>query len=166
MAVAVEMALIEQTRLVRLRFRDNDGAESTCQANLSVSVSHSSALAFLSSWRGVVGALSSAVCVEADVVLRWTETQPAAADASSDIHRQGVFIFNTPMPDLATVRIHSIDDTFLETVGPYAGIRIDQTLSAVSDLIAALTTGAAGVQACDPFVNDLLTIADAYREQF
>lgn len=160
------MALIEQTRFVRLRFRDNDGAESTCQTNLAISVSHASALAFLSSWRGVVAALSSAVCIEADIVLRWTETTPAPAGAQSDITRHGVFIFDTPVPAFATVRVHSIADTFLETVGPYAGIRIDQTLAAVLDFISALTTGVAGVQPCDPFVNDLLTIAEAYKEQF
>jgi hypothetical protein len=159
------MALIEQSRMVRLLFRDDDNAESTCQTNLPISVSPASALTFLSSWRGVVSALSSAVCIEADIILRWTETTPGPAGVLSDVQRQGVFIFNTPVPDFATVRVISIDDSFLETVGPYAGIRIDQTLTAVSDFIAAITAGLSGIQPCDPFVNDLLTIAQAYKEQ-
>lgn len=160
------MALIEQTRMVRLRFRDNDGAESTCQTNLAISVSPASALTFLSSWRGVVAALSSAVCIEADIILRWTEPTPAPAGALSDVERQGVLIFTTPAPTFAVVRVHSLDESFLESSGPFAGIRIDQTLATVQDLALALATGVAGVQACDPFLNDLLSIAQAYKEQF
>jgi hypothetical protein len=160
------MALIEQTRLARLRFRDDDGAESTCQTNLPVGTSHSAALAFLASWRGVVSALSSALCIEADLILRWTEPTPAPAGALSDVERHGVLIFTTPAPTFAAVRVHSLDESFLESVGPFAGIRIDQSLGAVQSLITALATGTAGVQPCDPFLNDLGTVAQAYKEQF
>jgi len=166
MVGAANMALVQQTLLARLRFRDNDGAESTCQTNLATSVSPASALTFVSSWRSIVSALSSAVCIEADVVLRWSETATGGAGAQSDALRHGVFIFETAVPDLATVRVPSLDQSLLETSGPYADIRIDQTLTAVADFIAALTAGAAGVQPCDPFENDLLTIAEAYKEQF
>jgi hypothetical protein len=166
MAVAASMGWIEQTRVIRLRFRDNDGAESTCQTNLPTGISHADALAFLLSWRGLVSVLSSAVCIEADLFLRWVETMPDAASASADLRRHGVLIFSTPAPTFAAVRVHSLDESYLESVGPFAGIRIDQTLAAVQDLALALSTGVAGVQACDPFLNDLLSIAQAYKEQF
>lgn len=160
------MAFVQQTLLAQLRFRDNDGAEATCQANLPTSVSPASALAFVSSWRGVVSALSSAVCIEADVIVRWKEVTPAASSGSSDALRQGVFIFDTSVPDFATVRVPSLDQSLLETTGPYAGVQIDQTLAAVLAFTDALATGLAGVEACDPFVNDLLTLVQAYKEQF
>lgn len=123
-------------------------------------------LAFMSSWRGLVESLSDAVCLDSDLLVRWKETTEPAAGVSSSVLRQGVLIFSTPTPDLATIRIPSIDQALLETSGPYAGIAIDQTQPAVIALVNALTSGAAGVEPCDPFVLDLVALSTAYVELF
>jgi hypothetical protein len=82
------------------------------------------------------------------------------------VNYQGTFIFDTASLDQSTVRIPSLDPSFLETTGPFAFIRIDQTITAVADLITALADGTTGIEACDPFVSDLTAINVAYVEQF
>jgi len=157
--------LVQRTHLVRLRFRDDDFTESTCEVNLSPALSLSAALVFLASWRNLVRALSSAVCIESDLLVRWTETITRGAGTQADVFRHGVFIFETAVPDLAIVHVPSIDLSVLETTGAFAGIRIDQTDSDVAAFIDALCNGLGGVQACDPFDHDLVQISQAYQEQ-
>lgn len=159
------MSIVQRTHLIRLRFRDNDLTESTCEANLSYSVAESTALTFLASWRSIVSALSSAVCIEADLLVRWTETNSSGAGSQSDSFRHGVFIIETAVPDLAVIRVPSIDLSLLETTGPFAGIRIDQSNTDVIAFIDALCNGIGGIQPCDPFGNDLVQISQAYKEQ-
>lgn len=151
--------------LARLTFRDDDGAEATCQANLPAGVGASAGLSFVTSWRPVVAALSSATCVEYELILRWAQTSVADVGPSTDVHRHGVLIFDTAVPDLATVRVPSLDQDLLETTGPFAGVHIDQTQTAVIDLVAALTDGLDGVEPCDPFASDLVTLSTAFVEQ-
>jgi len=160
------MALVQRTHLLRLRFRDNDLAESTCEINLPTGVGLSSALTFLVSWRAIVVQVSSAVCIDADLIVRYIEPAPASAGAGSDCLRSGTFILNTATADLAVVRVPSIDAALLESSGPYAGIRVDQSITAIIDFVAALTSGIGGVEPCDPFVSDLVSIDQAFREQF
>lgn len=160
------MALVQRTHLLRLRFRDNDLAESTCEINLSSGVGLSSALTFLASWRAIVISLSSATCTDADLIVRYVEPAPASAGAGSDCLRSGTFILDTATADLAVVRVPSIDVTMLESSGPYAGIRVDQTITAIIDFVAALTSGIGGVEPCDPFASDLVIIDQAFKEQF
>lgn len=159
------MAWVQLPMLARLQFRDNDGAESTCQTNLPVASGPAAGLSFVASWRPVVEALSSAVCFEADLILRWTETSVPSVSTDSDVFRHGVFIFDTAVPDLAVFRVPSLDQSMLETTGPFAGVHIDQTLAAVIALVDALTNGISGIEACDPFENDLLTLSSAFVEQ-
>lgn len=160
------MSLAQRTTTIRLRFRDNDGSESTCESHVFSSVSPDDALAFLVAWTPLVQAISSAKVVSTDVIIRYTDSTPGTADSGSDATFQGTFIFDTASLDQATVRIPAFDPAFLETTGPFAFIRIDQTITAVSDLITALTDGLSSVEACDPFASDLTAINVAYVEQF
>jgi len=160
------MALVQRTHLVRLTFRDDDQTESTCEVNLASGVDLDSALTFLAGWRSIIAALSSAVCVASDLLVRLAETHTAGAGLDSDVTRQGTFIFTTAAAGLAVVRVPSIESSRLESTGPYAGIRIDQSQAAVGALIDALTNGLAGVEPCGPFVSDLVTIDQAYKELF
>lgn len=157
--------LVQRTHLVRLRFRDNDNHDSTCEVNLGSSTGYAAALTFAASWCQLVQALSSAVCIEYEFLVRWTETQSGGALPLADAFQQAVFIFETAIPDLAVVRVPGIDPALLESSGPYAGIRVDQTQPAVIGLVDALTNGLGGVQACDPFANDLVQLSEAYKEQ-
>lgn len=160
------MALIQLPTMTRLRFQDNDLAVSACQTHIPPAISAAAGLSFLASWRGVVQSLSDAVCIDSDLLVRWKENTEPVAGSSSAVLRQGTFIFTTPTPDLATIRVPSIDQALLETSGPYAGIAIDQTQPAVIAFVSAITGGLTGVQACDPFVLDLVALSSAYVELF
>lgn len=160
------MSLAQRTITARLRFRDNDGAESTCDSNVLSSVSPDDAIDFLLALAPLVQAISSATLVSCDVIIRYTDSTPGSPDIGSDVNYQGTLIFNTASLDLATVRIPSLDTAYLETTGPFAFIRIDQTITAIQDLIVALADGLSSVEACDPFASDLVSINVAYAEQF
>lgn len=159
------MAWVQIPMLARLNFRDNDGAESTCQTNLPTAAGAAGGLSFVASWRPIVEALSSATCIEADLILRWTETSVPDVGMDTDVFRHGVLIFDTSVPDLAVIRVPSLDQSVLETTGPFAGVHIDQTQSAVIALVDALTNGVSGVEPLDPFEHDLVTLSSAFVEQ-
>lgn len=160
------MSLTQRTTTVRLRFRDNDSAEATCDVNLRTTVSIDDAITFLASWHPIVQAISSATIISADVIVRWHDPSPGTPDLASDDNFQGTFIFDTASSDQATIRIPSFDPSFLETTGPFAFIRIDQTITAVLDLITTIVDGLSSVEPCDPFASDLTAINVAYVEQF
>lgn len=160
------MAIVARTLVVRLWWKDNDGAESFSLVNLPSSTAISSALSFATSWRGLASAISTAFCFGYDLIIRFAENTVPAAGGASDTDRRGVFIFGDDPGQLAVVRVPSIDLALLESSGPYAGIRIDQTNTDIAAIIDALCNGLAGVQPCDPFGNDITLISQAYKEQF
>jgi len=160
------VSLTQRTTSIRLRFRDNDGAESICQCNLASSVSAASAASFLSAWAPLVQALSDAAIVSAEVVIHWTDPARPPAGAGSDVLRQGTFLLDTASSDIGAARVPAISDDFILATGPYAGIGIDTALADVVSLITALTDGIDGTEPCDPFADDFVSINAAYIEQF
>lgn len=144
------MAFIQRNHLVRLRFVDNDGAESTCDLNLAPSVDLDTALAFADQWRVLVAALSSAVCVTCDVIVRWSETNPSPPP--SDVARAGVFTFytvNIPK-DRFVFTVPAITASVSEPEGPYAGVAIDPENPAVTALVDQLI-GENGISSVAPW---------------
>jgi hypothetical protein len=157
--------LVQRTYHVRLLFRDNDGAEATCELNLKSDTSESDLWAFAFAWRSLVENVSSAVCVELDIIARWTETLTTTAGDESAVGRQGVFLFGNTLGDFAAVRVPSLDSSLLLSDGVYAGIAIDLASLPVADLATALASGVGGIEACDPWGLDLVELAIAYMEQ-
>lgn len=151
--------------MVRLWFRDNDATESSSLVNIPAATDLDSAQSFLFSWRELASAISSAFCYGADLIVRYADNESPAASALSDVDRHGVFIFGEDPDSLAVVRVPSIDQAMLESSGPYEGIAIDQSDSAVIAAVAALTDGIAGVMPCDPLANDLGVLVTAYKQQ-
>lgn len=160
------MALVLRPYHIRLSFIDNDGAESTCSTHIPSSAGAGAGLSFALAWRNLVIPLSDAVNTDADLIVGWTETTPAPAGAGANVRRAGTFIFNTSAGELASIRVPSIDESLLLTSGPYAGIGIDLASSDVAAFVSAIAGGVGGVQACDPFLDDLVSVASAFVEQF
>lgn len=159
------MSLVARTQLVRIYWRDNDGAESWSQMHLSAATSYPTALAFMLDLRELAIALSTAGNIGADLSIRYAENTAPAPAGESDNNRQGVFIFGEDPESLAIVRLPSIKTALLVASGPYAGIAIDQTAPAIAAFVSALASGLAGVAACDPFAGDLGDLAEAYMQQ-
>jgi len=151
--------------LARLWFRDNDGAESNCDVNLPAATDLDSALSFLASWRVMVATLSSATCFEVELFIRYVDSTPMTPAMGSSVLRHGVFIFGSEPSDMAIVRVPSIAPALLESSGPFAGIAIDLAAADVIAAVAALASGLAGVEPCDPFAIDLGDLVTAYKEQ-
>lgn len=155
------MSFSQKTYLCRYRFRDNDGAESTCEVQLHPEESVGAALSFCGLLRPIIQALSDAVCIEADLFVRWHQITTSVL--ASNTLDQGTFIFNTDVPDLAIIRIPSIKTSVLESSGPYEGIRIDQSHTDVATFVAAVT-GGIGIESASALGDDLVTLAEAFRE--
>jgi hypothetical protein len=141
------MALVQRTHLIRLRFVDNDGAIATCELHLPQSANLISALSFASQIRALIAALSSAVCLSYDLIVRKRETAPVTPALLSDTQRAGVFIFatqNTPM-ERYIVSIPSVSTGLLLDTGPFAGVQLDLARPQISAFASALTDGFNGV---------------------
>lgn len=160
------MALVLRPYHVRLSFIDNDGAESTCSTHIPSSAGAGAGLSFALAWRDLVIPLSDAVNTASDLVINWTETTPAPAGAGANVRRAGTFIFTTAAGELAAVRVPSIDESLLLTSGPYAGIAIDLAAPDVAAFVSAIADGLGGVQPCDLFLDDLVSVSSAFVEQF
>lgn len=160
------MAFIQRPFHLRLAFIDNDGAESTCNIRVPESAGAGAALSFLLGWRSVVLPLTSATCTAGDVITSWRETTPAPPAGSAVGRRSGTFILDTGAGGLATVRVPSILESLLLPTGPFAGIAIDLAAPAVVAFVSAITSGIGGTQPCDLFSNDLVSVNQAYKEQF
>lgn len=159
------MSFVAMTMRVRLLWRDNDGAESSSLVNIPSGTTLVSALSFLSSWRALASAISSAGCTGADLIIRFGENEPASAGAGSNVLRSGVLIFGSDPDGLAAVHVPSIDTALILSSGPYAGIGLDTAAPALAAFVAALASGIAGVAACDPLAADLGELATAYTQQ-
>ena len=160
------MAFVQQTTLIRLRYKDNDGAVSTCQVNYAPSVPYGTLLSLISSWRSLIGALSTAICIEADLVIRFAEKDLVTAGPQSNTRRSGLFSYNTAASLYYTYHLPSIATDFIMNSGPFPGIQIDLTLPDVIAFTDAMSFGLSSTQPCDIDATDLLTISNAYVEQF
>lgn len=160
------MTFVQQTTLVRLRYRDNDGAESTCQVNFASSVSYDTLLSLIPSWRFRVDALSTAVCIAGDLVIRFAEKDTITAGPQSNTRRSGLFSYDTAASLFYTYHLPSIAQDFIMQSGPFPGIQIDLALPDVIAMTDAFSNGLSGTQPCDIDATDLLSVSNAYVEQF
>jgi len=159
------MGMVARTHLLRLHWRDNDGAESWSQIYLSAATDYTTAIAHMLAMRDLAVALSSAACFGADFSIRYAENTAPAPAPESDNDRHGVLIFGADPDLLAIVRVPSIQSSLLLASGPYAGIALDQDAPALAAFVEALASGIAGIAACDPFGDDLGALATAYMQQ-
>lgn len=159
------MSFIAITQVVRLRWRDNDGAETFSLLNIGAEIDYVSALSMLASFYGLSVPMSTALAIGADLLIRYAENTNITSVSTSDTRRQGIFIFGEAPDGLAVVRLPSILESMLTTSGPYAGIAIDQSIPAVAAFISALVSGIGGVVPCDPMAIDLGDIAAAYMQR-
>jgi hypothetical protein len=158
--------LAQQTSLIRLRYRDNDLTDSTCQVNFTPDVDPSTLLSLVSSWRALISAISSAVCVESDVIVRYSDPSQPAAGMASSVKRSGTFIYDNGAASLVVLRIPSIRSDLILSSGPYAGIGIDVDNADVMDYVNAVMGGISGISVCDPFGSDVVALSNAFVEQF
>lgn len=147
------MALVQRAHRLVWRFRDNDGAESTCQTYVANSVSPTAALQVATALAPLLQALSDARMITYNVIIEFVETSRPFISATSNINREGIFIFrtaNTPA-ERFVMRVPSIRRDLLLDDGPYAQIAIDPEAAAVSAFVNAMINGVAGVAPVAPW---------------
>ena len=146
------MAWVQQGHTVLFRFRDNDGAESTCEARLRVSVSLDTALSFAAALRPLVAALSDAALITCDVIASWVETAPAVL-GTAPVDRAGIFLFRTAnIPwERYVFALPSLRDDLVLSAGDFAGVQIDADNADVAAFVAAMTDGLGGVRVRAPW---------------
>jgi hypothetical protein len=72
-----------------------------------------------------MAALSNAVLTKIELVWRWTIDDPATPADSSDISRKILMLVTNDAGDINGMIIPSPSAAIWETIGPYAGIRLD-----------------------------------------
>ena len=146
------MAWVQKTHRLLFRFRDNDGAESTCEAHLRVSVPLDTALSFAAALAPLVSALSDAKMITYNVIAEWVETAPAVAGAAS-VTESGIFLFRTAnVPqERYVLTLPAIRPDLVALGGDFAGIQLDATNADVAAFINAMTEGLDGVRPRAPW---------------
>ena len=160
------MAFVKQTTILRFWFRDNDQTESNTQVQFPALVDGATLQGLVSPYAALMQAISSAIVVRVDVVMRWVEPTPGVADVLSSVRRSGVFTLDSSSPALCAVRVPSVQPGNIITTGPYAGIWLDQSLGEVQAVGNILVNGAHSVQPCDPFGDDITAVSQAFMEQY
>ena len=147
------MAWVQQAHSVIYRFRDNDGAESTCALHLAVGVPLDTALSFAAALRPLVAALSDAALITYNLVIKWVETTPGNPDATSRVSRDGVFLFLTSnIPEERYIlALPSIRSDLVRADGDFAGIQLDSEAADVAAFTAAMIAGLDGVRPVAPW---------------
>jgi hypothetical protein len=109
----------------------------------------------------VVLPVTGCVLVRQRVVYKFVAETPEAAAAGSTIKRSGVFIFDCVDDEhQALIEIPGILDSVLVVTEPGVGVLIDTSNADVAAVIEELV--AEGV--CDPFGNEIASLAAAYRQ--
>ena len=160
------MSLAQQTSLIRLWFRDNDNTETSCQVQFATIHSGDVLLPLVSGWAALVSALSDAVLVRAELIMRWNENAPGSAAVPSNVRRSGTFTLETTATALSIVRVPSINEVYILSTGPYTGIGLDTSNADVTALISALTGGISAITPCDPFGADITALSNAFVELY
>jgi hypothetical protein len=155
-----------QPLLLRFRYIDNDMTTSPCQINFPSSIDPSTLLSQASLWRALFDALSSAVCIGYDVVVRETTDTPPNPGVASSVKRSGAFVFDTNTATLTIMRVPSIRNDLILTSGIYAGIGIDLADSDVSAFTDAMIYGLSGIHPSDPFGIDIVALSNGIVEQY
>jgi hypothetical protein len=165
-ALAEDRMLSQKTSIIRLHYIDNDLARSTCQVNFSAGTDPSTLLSQVSSWQAIISALSSAICIETDVIVRYSDPSQPSAGISSNGKRSGTFIYDNDAASFVVLRVPSIRNELVLSSGPYAGVGIDVDDADVSAYIDAVINGISGVEVCDPFDSDIVSLSSAFVEQY
>lgn len=123
-------------------FRDESQTPSRCRFTLRANTTNTQGMAAGTAFRGPVQALSDAVIVWQSLTYAMVEEELSFPPAGTDVHRVGVFIFDTTEPNqYAIVEIPGLNIVHLVQTGPTAGIDIDLTDPAIAALVAELTSG-------------------------
>lgn len=144
---------------IQFSFRDNDGAQSTCEVYLPGATTPAAAITFATALQPIVSALSDATLVGMNVIFGYHE-DAIGVIAPSDVENKGLFLFNAGNGVAASVTVPSI----LESVLLGNNKDIDQANAAVSDFLDAMTLGLGGTQPCNNSGSDLVGTKDAYKQ--
>jgi hypothetical protein len=107
---------------ITLRDRDNNSAKVTFYCAFATPIADAWSFALAVADR--VGALSDALITSIDIAWRWTVDSPATPALTSSIERKLLLFMINADEDINGMIIPSPSDNW-ETIGSYAGIRLD-----------------------------------------
>jgi hypothetical protein len=144
---------------VLVRFQDAKGNISGTAVRLLAGVSFDVAGAFAETWADALEPASDAKIIELQIIAETAPAYSGRPGAASDCTRVGTLIFGTADPDERFVlEIPSLKTDLLLTSGPYAGVAIDLTASAIADLAALIIAGDGTVSPTGLTGNDLTNV--------
>lgn len=146
------MAWVQKSHTVLFRFRDNDGAESTCEVHLRVALPLDTALSFAAALAPLAAALVDAALITYNVIADWVETAPVAP-GTAPVTAAGVFLFRTAnIPqERYVLALPTIRDDLVLAEGDFAGVQLDADNADVAAFVAAMTDGLDGVRVRAPW---------------
>ena len=146
------MAYLYQPTKVLVTFVDAKETESSTYIRLPHEVSFADAGTFAEVYASALEAASDAKVTNIQIIAEVVCSVGASPLPSSNVHRVGVFIFNTITPgERWILEIPSLRLDLLLTTGLYADIQVDVTTPEISALVASMTTGIGGIAPVAPW---------------
>ena len=146
------MAYLYQPTKVLVTFVDAKETESSTYIRLPHEVSFADAGTFAEVYASALEAASDAKVTNIQIIAEVVCSVGASPLPSSNVHRVGVFIFNTITPgERWILEIPSLRLDLLLTTGLYADIQVDVTTPEISALVASMTTGIDGIAPVAPW---------------
>jgi hypothetical protein len=138
------------TLTIILFFKDDDNAESEHRVNVPLSAL-SGAVAFAKSYASLYSAVSNCALWKIRITSVFKDDGSQVAAPGSNAKRQSVLLFETEAGQIYTVAIPGLVSAKLLTVGPYAGVQLDQSDPAIGALVAMLINGVDGARPVAPW---------------
>lgn len=153
--------MLHPSAVVELIMRDASGDNSAITVFAPSSLAHATIAANAEAFAAIAVPLSG--CSLVGIRIKYRSGQAVRVEASGDtpITRTGALFFRDDSGDVAgVVLVHALVDSALVASGPGAGVLIDLTNEAVSDLISAVLD--AGLT--NPFAVPFVDVHSAYLQ--
>lgn len=140
-------------------FRDDDAKNATSEIMIPGATTAANALTFAAAYAPLLAALSDGTLTGYNVILGFAEAASLVI-GPSDIENKGLLLLSAANAIKSSITIPSVLESILQPNNQ----DIDQTNSAVSDLLDALTLGIGGVQPCNASGSDLIVVRESYKQ--
>lgn len=140
-------------------FRDNDGKESSSEVMVPSATTAANLVTFAAGIIALLTPMSGATLVGYNILMSFVENAIGTI-GSSDVEDKGFFNFAPANGIRTSIAVPSI----LESVLQGNNQDIDQSNSAISDFITAMTAGLTGTQPASLSGSDVVSTNSAYKQ--
>lgn len=153
--------MVQVTPKVELVYSDESGSTAALTFSFPIGSTVATALSASEALGAVVAFLTGCTLVRVRIKYTYHRDDMSTPDDGASVARRGMFFFDcgTDNPP-AVIEIPGLRDDFYVTSGVGEGILIDTANTTIADFVTAIEAG----NYCNPFADDIVSLAAAYRQ--